>query len=86
VLVMRRRARYPGNHEHLVRCPKLGTTYIAEFEIALHLAVAALFASAIGFERELREEPAGLRTHMLTALAAAIYDANLRDLPRDPQP
>lgn len=52
---------------------KLGATHIAEFEIALRLAVAALFASAIGFERELREEPAGLRTHMLTALAAAMF-------------
>lgn len=52
---------------------KLGTTYIPEAEIAPRLLLAALFASAIGFEREMRKEPAGLRTHMLTALAAAMF-------------
>ena len=54
---------------------KLGTTYIPEVEIAARLLLAALFAAAIGFEREMRKEPAGLRTHMLTALAAAMFRA-----------
>lgn len=52
---------------------KLGSTHIPEAEIAGRLLLAALFAAAIGFEREMRKEPAGLRTHMLTALAAAMF-------------
>jgi putative Mg2+ transporter-C (MgtC) family protein len=50
-----------------------GTTYVPEPEIAVRLLLAAIFAAAIGFEREMREEAAGLRTHMLTALAAAMF-------------
>jgi putative Mg2+ transporter-C (MgtC) family protein len=50
-----------------------GTTYVPELEIALRLLLAALFAAAIGFEREMRKESAGLRTHMLTALSAAMF-------------
>lgn len=48
-------------------------TNIPEAEIALRLFLAAAFGAAIGFEREFRERPAGLRTNMLTALAAALF-------------
>lgn len=48
-------------------------TYMAETDMALRFALAALAGAAIGFERELRDRPAGLRTHMLTALAAAVF-------------
>ena len=41
--------------------------------IALRLVVAALLGAVIGIEREWRNRPAGLRTHMLTALAAALF-------------
>src|SRR5690606_23421504 len=41
--------------------------------ITARLAVAALLGAIIGFERELRNRPAGLRTHMLTSLAAAAF-------------
>jgi putative Mg2+ transporter-C (MgtC) family protein len=42
------------------------------WELALRL-VAALFAGgAIGWEREWRNKPAGLRTHMLVSLGSAI--------------
>lgn len=51
----------------------MGTTFVPEPEIAMRLCLAVLFAGAIGFEREMREEAAGLRTHMLTALAAAMF-------------
>lgn len=34
---------------------------------------AVLLVGCIGFERELRNRPAGLRTHMLVALASASY-------------
>lgn len=37
--------------------------------------VAALLGGAIGFDRELRDRPAGLRTHMLVAMSAALFVA-----------
>jgi putative Mg2+ transporter-C (MgtC) family protein len=42
-------------------------------EILLRVALAALLGGAIGFERELREREAGLRTHMLVAVGAALF-------------
>jgi putative Mg2+ transporter-C (MgtC) family protein len=36
------------------------------------MALAMLLGAAIGFEREAKDKPAGLRTHMLTAGAAAL--------------
>lgn len=41
--------------------------------VALRLAVAALLGAAIGFERESKHSTAGLRTHMLVALGAALF-------------
>jgi putative Mg2+ transporter-C (MgtC) family protein len=46
---------------------------ISESELLLRLGAAILFGGAIGYERELREQPAGLRTHMLVALASATF-------------
>jgi putative Mg2+ transporter-C (MgtC) family protein len=40
---------------------------------ALRLVVAVLLGGAIGLERELASRPAGLRTHMLIALAACLF-------------
>lgn len=40
---------------------------------ALRLLAAALLAGAIGFERERRDKPAGLRTHILVAVAACLF-------------
>jgi putative Mg2+ transporter-C (MgtC) family protein len=48
-------------------------THFAETEIALRLALASLFGAVVGFEREIRDRPAGLRTHMLISLAAAMF-------------
>jgi putative Mg2+ transporter-C (MgtC) family protein len=42
-------------------------------QAAARLGVAALFGMALGIEREWRQKPAGLRTHMLVALAAATF-------------
>ncbi|HET7413578.1 MAG TPA: MgtC/SapB family protein [Pararhizobium sp.] len=39
----------------------------------VRLLGAALMAACIGFERELKDHPAGLRTHMLVALASAMF-------------
>ncbi len=41
--------------------------------IALRMVLAMLLGAAIGLERELRDRSAGLKTHMLTALAAATF-------------
>lgn len=41
--------------------------------IAVRLGLACVLGFAIGLEREVRDRPAGLRTHMLTALAAALF-------------
>ena len=46
---------------------------ISSLEIALRLAVAAVLTGAIGLERELRERAAGLRTHMLVGVGAALF-------------
>ena len=40
--------------------------------IAARLILASLLGGVIGFEREWRQRPAGLRTHMLVCLAAAL--------------
>lgn len=42
-------------------------------EIGLRLFAACLLAFVIGFDREYRQRPAGLRTNMMTALAAAAF-------------
>ena len=41
--------------------------------IAARLLFAALLGAAIGFEREWRKRPAGLRTHMLVCVAAGTF-------------
>jgi putative Mg2+ transporter-C (MgtC) family protein len=40
---------------------------------ALRLVVAAALGGALGFEREIYKKSAGLRTHMLVALGAALF-------------
>jgi putative Mg2+ transporter-C (MgtC) family protein len=42
-------------------------------EIAVRLLVAAAMSGAIGLEREIRERAAGLRTHMLVGVGAALF-------------
>ena len=48
-------------------------TSLPEAEIALRLGLAVLLAAVIGLDRERLERSAGLRTHMLTASAAALF-------------
>ena len=43
-----------------------------EFEILAYVAVAMMLGAIIGLEREFKDKPAGLRTHMLVAGAAAL--------------
>src|SRR5947199_3172699 len=42
-------------------------------ESLLRLSLAAVLGGVIGFERELREREAGLRTHLLVALGSALF-------------
>ena len=48
-------------------------TYTSFPVIAARLLLAGLFGAAIGFEREWRNRPAGLRTHILVCVAAATF-------------
>lgn len=42
-------------------------------DAAARMCVAALAGATLGWEREARSKPAGLRTHMLVALGAALF-------------
>jgi putative Mg2+ transporter-C (MgtC) family protein len=46
---------------------------MSEWEGLLRLAIAAAIGGAIGFERETLDKSAGLRTHMLVCLGAALF-------------
>lgn len=48
-------------------------THIPELEIVVRLTMATVLGALVGLERELRDHAAGLRTHMLTAAAAALF-------------
>ena len=43
------------------------------WEALVRLTLAAVLAGAIGIERELREQEAGLRTHMLVCVGATMF-------------
>jgi putative Mg2+ transporter-C (MgtC) family protein len=49
------------------------TMHIAPWEALLRLLAAVVAGGAVGFDRELRNKPAGLRTHILISLAAALF-------------
>lgn len=48
-------------------------TTLPLLDLATRLGLAALAGMVIGLEREWRRKPAGLRTHMLVALASAAF-------------
>jgi len=48
-------------------------TYLPQHIIAIRLLIAALLGAMIGFEREVHSAEAGLRTHILVAVAAALF-------------
>jgi putative Mg2+ transporter-C (MgtC) family protein len=49
------------------------STWLAPPELLLRLVIAGVFGALIGFDRELKNKPAGLRTHTLVSLAAALF-------------
>ncbi len=48
-------------------------TYLPAHIIAIRLAIAAALGALIGFERQINTAEAGLRTHILIAVAAALF-------------
>lgn len=44
-----------------------------ELEIILRVLLATLLGGAVGFDRQRSNKPAGLRTHMLVAMGAALF-------------
>lgn len=40
---------------------------------AIRLVMAMILGGAVGWEREMRDKPAGLRTHMLVSIAACLF-------------
>jgi putative Mg2+ transporter-C (MgtC) family protein len=45
----------------------------SDWELVLRLVLAAALSGALGVERELTEQPAGVRTHMLVGMGAALF-------------
>jgi putative Mg2+ transporter-C (MgtC) family protein len=48
-------------------------TYLPQHIIAIRIMLAAVFGAMIGFEREINTAGAGLRTHILVSVAAALF-------------
>ncbi len=46
---------------------------VSLLDLLLRLGTSVLLGGAIGYEREMREQPAGLRTHFLVSLASATF-------------
>ncbi len=46
---------------------------LAELDIAIKLILAVLLGGLIGYEREVKHRPAGLRTHILVSLGSALF-------------
>ena len=55
-----------------------------DFELIFRLLLAVGVGSLIGFEREAKSRPAGLRTHMLVSLGAAIFSMISLSFEEDP--
>ena len=44
-----------------------------QVDLALRLVVAAVLGAVVGFEREIHDHPAGMRTHLLVSLGSALF-------------
>lgn len=47
--------------------------FVGPLEAFVRLLIAAVFGGVIGLDREARNKPAGLRTHILIAVAATLF-------------
>jgi len=50
------------------------------WEITIKLVLAIVLGGVIGFERERRGKPAGLRTHMLVSVASAVFVLSAQEM------
>ncbi len=48
---------------------------ISETTVVLQIALAALLGSMIGFERAVKDKPAGIRTHAVVCIATTLFTA-----------
>jgi putative Mg2+ transporter-C (MgtC) family protein len=48
-------------------------SHLAYLEVAARLILASGLAAVLGWDREAKDRPAGLRTYMLVALASAVF-------------
>jgi putative Mg2+ transporter-C (MgtC) family protein len=64
----------------------LPETALGHWQIAIRICLATLLGAAIGIDREIKKRPAGLRTHMLVALAAAVFSIISIEITRTVQP
>jgi len=46
---------------------------LLETDIVLRLVLAAILGGVIGYEREIRKKPAGMRTHALVCMGSALF-------------
>jgi putative Mg2+ transporter-C (MgtC) family protein len=46
---------------------------ISVVDVALRMLLASVFGGAVGWDREVQNKAAGLRTHMMVALGAAVF-------------
>jgi putative Mg2+ transporter-C (MgtC) family protein len=44
-----------------------------QLDLALRMLLAAFLGAVIGFEREIHDHPAGMRTHLLVSLGSAVF-------------
>jgi len=56
---------------------------VSEAEMVLRLLVAAALGGIVGFERQLADEPAGFRTHLLVGIGAALFALVSISVPND---
>jgi putative Mg2+ transporter-C (MgtC) family protein len=47
--------------------------FALQADLAVRMVIAAILGAAIGLEREIHDHPAGMRTHLLVCLGAAIF-------------
>ncbi|NUT32416.1 MAG: MgtC/SapB family protein [Hamadaea sp.] len=59
----------------------MGAAATDQWVVLLQIVVAAVLGASIGLERELSAQPAGLRTHMLVSLGAALFTLAGTNLP-----
>ena len=45
----------------------------SQIELIVRLLIATMLGALIGYQREIKERPAGLRTHMLVAMGSVIF-------------